>query len=218
MTAPYLGHLVRLKSAVKGIVEIPPIPWITIQRKYSSSVLWTQYSNVYLDKEVIATPLDDPPLADYDIYADAGGQYEYWNFKIRSQWMLGVLLDNDGVTTLDPDGALDYVNGYFSGDIPALCVRGGELSISTSGTWRIDGSNIYYVPTGSLYVNNAVVQRSPNFGPAPALNTPFILDYNNPDPYTGGIFPPGTGNANYDLNRVFVSGGFSWAEYTKLPD
>lgn len=212
----YLGHLMRISAISTPEPVIPPIPWLDpVDRKMQQLVLWTQYTNVYMEKSSATSDLADPPLPNFDVYANVFGQYEYWDFKIKSQWLLGLLRNMADTLTLAPTDVLPYVSGtgYFTASIPAMVSKGSESVISTSGTYRLDGSNIYRVSTGSLYIGGAVVQRLPNFNAPPALSPDFTMNYNNPDPYTGGAFPPGTGNHDYYLHSTPIIAGQPYARY-----
>jgi len=214
-TGTVIGFAGTARECIYGTVY-PPIPWITVTHKFQNNVLYNQFSSIYMEKSPATSDISEPPLTGFDVYADVFGQYEYWDFKIKSQWTLSLLRNMDDTATLAADTFLNFVLGYFSGNIPAMILKSSETVVSTTGPWRLDGDKIYFVSTGGLYISGAVVQRTPEFDPPPALNTQFTMNYNNPDPYTGGAFPPGTGSATYDLDSTFTSGAFHWAVFEKI--
>jgi hypothetical protein len=222
----YLGPLMRIAAiSTPPPTEYPPIPWITITLKCSvlQPEIWYQFQTVFMSTYNAIWGLPVHVRDTHHNYDVAPFSHDYLFDSIEAKkW--SALLDAATSDPLDYDQAYPFASGYFSADIPSVVeiVNAGNIG---NGQFRLSGTDViletqppFSVPVGSVWATGASILNPPNTDPFPGAITNFTVNYDNPNPYDGGIFPPGTGSAEYYLVRLFNAGGFRWAEFKKVPD
>lgn len=226
MPNPYLGHLLRI-TAINVTTTYPPIPWITIELKIGlpTASPWIQYQEDFM---TVLSEISNVPQHVHDShhnYEIAPYDHDY-TFDTLHVSNLRTLLNAGATAALPYDGFYPFSQSYFSAAIPALVeiIEGFHVGNSR---YRLSGANVlanYHsfnpapdgFDVGAVWATGAVIDNPPNVAPFPGAVTQFTVHYNNPDPYAGGSFPPGTGQATYELKTIFTGGGFAWARFGKV--